>query len=175
MGLQFIGLGDRQKAFEIWREGELEAREARNDAYIKEKTRLAELGEQPPEVIMAGYEDPDKPYQFSWDFSPGWRDRAMKRIRNLRAQGKVLMPRQIVVHHTHEEKIFESEVELGVFANGDACIRCHNFQPETLEERARLHKRLTDFTGYRRPDGFGPQECCCYCGARLDTQKGEAA
>lgn len=153
---------------EKWRLEELEKREFRNAQYLAEKDRAALTDDQAPEVIQPG--DLDHVSQMSWDFSPGWKDRAYSRVRRFKEIG-YLKPRQIINHGSHLEPVYESEIELEVFQNGDACVRCRQFQPDNDIDRERLHKRLSDYTGYRIPDGLTVKDCCCYCGGRLDTQK----
>lgn len=154
--------------YEKWRREQLEAREARNAEYLAEKDRAALSEDQAPEVIQPG--DIDHVSQMTWDFSPGWQDRAYSRIRSFREKG-YLKPRQIIDHGDHLEPVYESEIDLEPFQNGDACVRCRQFQPDNDIERAQLHRRLCEHTGYHIPDGLTIRDCCCYCGGRLDTQK----
>jgi hypothetical protein len=78
-----------------------------------------------------------------------------------------LQPRQIVNWGTHLEYVFDGMHPVKALEQGIFCIRCRNAQPDEPERAAELHRRLTDFTGYRLPDGKKPTDCCCYCGAVL--------
>ena len=96
---------------------------------------------------------------------------------SLREQGKVLTPREIVVHvGSHEEKIYHDEVELAAIAQGLFCIRCHNPQPEDDHVHKEKFRRMQDhFPNYVIPAGLTRKDCCCYCGQRLDIQQEAAA
>lgn len=155
-------------ALNAWRAAELAKRAERNTAYMQRKEAAAASGDQAPEVIAPG--SLEHMAQMSWDFSQGWRDRAFTRIKQMRQRGH-LKPAQIVDHGTHIERVYESEVELEVLRDGDACARCGDFQPEDNADRERLHERLNRVTGFELPFGLTIRDCCCYCGNRLDTQR----
>lgn len=143
----------------------LEDRQVRNDEYLADRERRALSGNETPEIIGPG--DLDQVTQFSWDFSPGWKERKRKQIREKLNAGKALMPKVFVDHPTHLEPVYDTEIDLEPFAMGLACIRCRNPQPKDSAERKDKHRALARLTGYSVPEGLTVNDCCCYCGAIL--------
>ncbi len=156
---------DKRKKLMLTAQDEMDAR---NDLLLAKWEREAVEDSGAVEIINPG--DRDHVSKMSFDFSQGWQDRAYKRLRKSREQGWH-KPRQIIDHGTHTENVYESELDLEPFQRAECCVRCSNWQPDTRFEKKQLHARLTEQTGYRVPAGLDVEDCCCYCGARLDTQK----
>ncbi len=155
-------------AYEKWRLGQLEERDARNDDLMAswEKTAATDTGR--PECIAPG--DLDHVSQMTWDYSQGWEERAYKTVREQLNHG-YLKPGQFIDHGTHLESNYQSEIHMEPLQNGDACVRCHNSQTSfSYEDRKRRIKVLEDI-GYVRPQGIDIRDLCAVCGSRLDTQK----
>lgn len=138
------------------------------DLYIASATRRAERGEQAPAVIPAGMPVEEAAKAMSWDFSPGWQARKSRQLRLSRQRG-THMPVQFRQHADgHLEKVYETDdMDLEPFRDGACCVRCHNWQPEDDIVVREKHRRLSEATGYRIPDGLSHRDACCYCGARL--------
>ncbi len=126
--------------------------------------------DQSPEVIEAG----EDPTQFSFENRMGQSDIDAQRIREARQYG-YLKPDVFIKHETHLERTFANTHALHALNAGLFCVRCHQAQPDTMEEAKRLHReKVGSLPGnYTIPDGLTPMDACCYCGAIL--AKGQVA
>ena len=157
-------------------------REIRNAEYLARKERMAVAerdgaAARVAEVIAPGTRvlDEKHQHQFSFDTTPGWEERTAAKLKRMMNEGTILAPCEVILHATHEEKVYENEVELHALANGEYCIRCHNPQPKDAHEHKRLMRRLKDATGYTVPGDRKESEFCPYCGGDVASQNREAA
>lgn len=143
--------------------------------YIDRKTKAAESGEQVPEMIAPDATDEVLQTSMSWDFSPGWEERRIKFVRNLRAERKRFMPaaRRPIPGGGFENIYPYGDVDLKWFQEGLCCVRCLNWKSEDPREHEEDHRRLREqmSNGVQPPADIPLEDLCGFCGTRLDQQQ----
>lgn len=147
----------------------------KQSAYVDERTRAAELGEQRPEMLPMDCDLETLATSLSWDFSPGWEQRRMKFVRGLRAARKRFMPaaRRPIPGGGFENIYPYGDLDLQWFAEGFCCVRCQNWKHEDSIQHVREHERLREQMtgGVQPPSGVPLKDLCAFCGNNLANQK----
>lgn len=142
---------------------------AQND-YIDRKTKQSERGENPPETIDST-ELLDT--SMNWDYSPGWEDRRIAFVKELRAKRKPFQPSvRVRMPDGQIQNVYEGDMlDLQWFEKGLCCVRCRHWKNEDQFQHIHEHTRLQEHTGATPPAGVPLRDLCANCGNRLDTQK----
>lgn len=141
----------------------------RQQAYVDEKTLVAEKRLQMPETID-GTELLDT--SMSWDYSTGWEERRLRFVKALRSARVPFRPSVRVRTPDGIQNVYEGDhVDLGFFERGDCCVRCCAWKSEDAKQHARDHVKLQSVTGTTPPDGVPLADLCGFCGNNLANQK----
>lgn len=156
---------------EMARKIRLEEMAVKQQEYIDSKTRQSERGENVPELVHdTGLLDTS----MNWDFAPGWEDRRIRFVKELRAQRKPFRPSaRIPMPNGQLQNVYEGdEIDLKWFREGLCCVKCCNWKAEDEHTHAQEHRKLQEVAG-PPPNGVSIKDLCAFCGSNLSMQQND--